>query len=95
MVFDRFAEAYFHTTRPFTYGAGVVKVFTALRDASYLGDPYEPAKKQFNGMGSYGNGAAMRVYPAALFHYGDKASCEKVNIATIFILSIFMLNNSS
>lgn len=30
-----------------------------------------PAKAQFEGQGSFGNGAAMRVAPVALFHAAD------------------------
>ena len=28
---------------------------------------FQPASEQFNGSGSYGNGAAMRVHPVGLF----------------------------
>jgi ADP-ribosylglycohydrolase len=34
-------------------------------------DPFGPAKEQFNGGGSYGNGGAMRVAPLALFCHSD------------------------
>nr|XP_046909819.1 ADP-ribose glycohydrolase ARH3-like isoform X2 [Dermatophagoides farinae] len=50
------------------YGANVVDVFAALMLANYE-SPYEPAKRQFGGFGSYGNGAAMRVGPCAMYGY--------------------------
>ncbi|KAM9242989.1 ADP-ribosylhydrolase ARH3 [Dugong dugon] len=42
------------------YGAGVVTVFKKLLSPK-CHDVYEPARAQFNGKGSYGNGGAMRV----------------------------------
>lgn len=48
------------------YGAAIVTVFEKLRQTK-LSDPLQPAKEQFNGSGSYGNGAAMRVSPIPLF----------------------------
>ncbi|XP_032971066.1 ADP-ribosylhydrolase ARH3 isoform X2 [Rhinolophus ferrumequinum] len=42
------------------YGAGVVTVFKKLLSPKCR-DVYEPARAQFNGKGSYGNGGAMRV----------------------------------
>ena len=48
------------------YGQAVGKVFERLRDD----DPEDitfPARCQFDGQGSYGNGAAMRISPLALF----------------------------
>jgi poly(ADP-ribose) glycohydrolase ARH3 len=48
------------------YGANVVTVFKELAESHYS-DPIGPAKRQFNGSGSYGNGAAMRVHPVSLF----------------------------
>jgi hypothetical protein len=33
-------------------------------------EPLQPAQEQFDGTGSYGNGAAMRVHPVALFCHG-------------------------
>lgn len=50
------------------YGANVVEVFSKLRSNKFE-DIYKPAKEQFNGSGSYGNGGAMRISPIALvFH---------------------------
>ncbi|XP_048206848.1 ADP-ribosylhydrolase ARH3 isoform X1 [Perognathus longimembris pacificus] len=42
------------------YGAGVITVFKKLLSHK-CHDVYEPARAQFNGKGSYGNGGAMRV----------------------------------
>ena len=48
------------------YGAAVGKVFERLRDEN-PDDVTLPARSQFDGQGSYGNGAAMRISPVALF----------------------------
>lgn len=59
------------------YGQAVGKVFERLRD----NDPEDvtlPARTQFDGQGSYGNGAAMRISPLALF---SKSSLEIKEIA--------------
>ncbi|RWS00714.1 Poly(ADP-ribose) glycohydrolase ARH3-like protein [Dinothrombium tinctorium] len=50
------------------YGANVVDVFSALKLTDFE-DPFAPAKAQFKGLGSYGNGSAMRISPVALFGY--------------------------
>nr|XP_010958202.1 ADP-ribose glycohydrolase ARH3 [Camelus bactrianus] len=42
------------------YGAGVITVFKKLLSPKCR-DVFEPARAQFNGKGSYGNGGAMRV----------------------------------
>ena len=52
------------------YGQQVVEVFHKLR-AQKFEDPFGPAKEQFDGSGSYGNGGAMRVAPLALFCHSD------------------------
>lgn len=55
------------------YGANVVEVFEKLRTTKFA-DIYKPAKEQFGGSGSYGNGAAMRTAPVALYlHKNEKA----------------------
>lgn len=48
------------------YGQGVVQLFHQLRKDRFEDFLY-PANQQFSGSGSFGNGAAMRVSPAALF----------------------------
>nr|XP_015910887.2 ADP-ribose glycohydrolase ARH3-like isoform X2 [Parasteatoda tepidariorum] len=64
----RFVHEYF--TDPQTparsYGGHVRNVFAALKKSNFQ-DVFQPAKKQFNGAGSFGNGAAMRIAPVALF----------------------------
>ena len=69
----RFVEEYFGdpTRREVGLGyGGHVKVFHKLR-AQNFEDPFGPAKEQFDGLGSYGNGGAMRVAPLALFCHSD------------------------
>lgn len=62
-----FAEEY--EAAPFRgYGRNVVEVFRRVR-AGHRWD--ETAARQFGGQGSYGNGAAMRVAPVALWAYPD------------------------
>lgn len=48
------------------YGAGVTDLFHVLKTTKFE-DVLLPANQQFNGRGSFGNGAAMRVSPVALF----------------------------
>lgn len=48
------------------YGIAVTVVFNKLKSSQYQ-NPYEPAKEQFCGRGSFGNGAAMRCNGLALF----------------------------
>ncbi|XP_045190282.2 ADP-ribosylhydrolase ARH3-like [Mercenaria mercenaria] len=48
------------------YGGSVTTVFHALADSNYE-DVFQPAKDQFEGQGSYGNGGSMRICPAGLF----------------------------
>lgn len=47
------------------YGAGVIQVLKKL-SSPQLSDVYQPARDQFNGRGSFGNGGAMRAAPFAL-----------------------------
>ena len=46
-------------------------VFHKLRADPTLKDVWAPAKKQFNGAGSHGNGGAMRISPVPLYAYGN------------------------
>lgn len=57
------------------YGSGVVQVLKKL-SSSQLSDVYQPARDQFNGRGSFGNGGAMRVAPFALA-FPDLADVKK------------------
>jgi poly(ADP-ribose) glycohydrolase ARH3 len=52
------------------YGQQVVDIFHKLRAQKFV-DPFGPAKEQFDGSGSYGNGGAMRVAPVALFCHSN------------------------
>jgi poly(ADP-ribose) glycohydrolase ARH3 len=64
---QRFADEYRREPHR-GYGAGVITVF----DRVDRGIPWaDAAARQFGGTGSYGNGAAMRVAPAALFGHPD------------------------
>ncbi|XP_030634652.1 ADP-ribosylhydrolase ARH3 [Chanos chanos] len=47
------------------YGAGVIQVLKKLASPQ-LSDVYQPARAQFGGRGSFGNGGAMRAAPFAL-----------------------------
>lgn len=60
-----YSESYFRQPRR-GYGAAVRQVFHQLRDFDYQ-DPFGPASMQFDGSGSFGNGAAMRCSGIALF----------------------------
>lgn len=63
----RFVKSYY--TEPNRgYGPAVVTVFDKLRGNRFE-DVVGPAKEQFNGRGSLGNGGAMRIAPIALFCY--------------------------
>lgn len=69
---ERFVHEYYK--EPFRgYGQSVVEVFRKLKK-SQCEDPYQPASEQFDGSGSYGNGAAMRVHPIGLFFHANPLS---------------------
>ncbi|XP_045754048.2 ADP-ribosylhydrolase ARH3 [Mirounga angustirostris] len=57
------------------YGAGVITVFKKLLSPKCR-DVFEPARAQFNGKGSYGNGGAMRVAGISLA-YSDVQDVQK------------------
>ena len=61
----KFADEYFNEPNR-GYGAAVTTVFKRLREENPA-DETLPARDQFDGMGSYGNGAAMRISPIALY----------------------------
>lgn len=42
-------------------------MFYKLRNDKFA-DVWKPAKEQFEGSGSYGNGGAMRIAPVAVFY---------------------------
>lgn len=49
-----------------SYGHGVIDVFHKLRQTKFE-DVTLPGKQQYNGRGSFGSGAAMRISPVALY----------------------------
>ncbi|XP_049827573.1 ADP-ribosylhydrolase ARH3-like [Schistocerca gregaria] len=65
----KFVKEFFASPRR-GYGQNVVRVFMKLKDQK-CEDPFGPAKEQFDGAGSLGNGGAMRVAPVALFYHKD------------------------
>ncbi|XP_049785711.1 ADP-ribosylhydrolase ARH3-like isoform X2 [Schistocerca cancellata] len=65
----KFVKEFFASPRR-GYGQNVVRVFMKLKDQK-CEDPFGPAKEQFDGAGSLGNGGAMRVAPVALFYHQD------------------------
>ncbi|GAB6024505.1 ADP-ribose glycohydrolase ARH3 [Chamberlinius hualienensis] len=63
-----FTEAYFKEPNR-GYGVNVIEVFNKLKhNSDSLSDVYQPAREQFDGSGSYGNGGAMRIAPVALLY---------------------------
>ncbi|MDG6109805.1 ADP-ribosylglycohydrolase family protein [Dactylosporangium aurantiacum] len=69
---DRLAAAFVRRYEPYRgYGGGAVVILHQIRD----GVPWrEAARSAFDGLGSMGNGAAMRVAPLGAFHAGDSRS---------------------
>ncbi|CAL1279245.1 unnamed protein product [Larinioides sclopetarius] len=63
----RFVAEYFNQPKR-GYGINTVDVMHILKETNFK-DVFQPAKMQFKGSGSYGNGAAMRIAPVALFGY--------------------------
>ncbi|KAI5705659.1 hypothetical protein M8J75_000677 [Diaphorina citri] len=61
----------YYTDKNRGYGGNVIDVFAKLKETNKLIDPFQPAREQFNGTGSYGNGGAMRIAPVALFCHGN------------------------
>jgi len=77
------------TKDPFRgYGANVITVFADLTNENCK-EPYGPATRQFNGNGSYGNGGAMRVSPAALFTV--QRTPEEVDVITPVASILYMM----
>ncbi|MFX0185666.1 MAG: ADP-ribosylglycohydrolase family protein [Candidatus Hodarchaeota archaeon] len=57
------------------YGAGAASILMQIRN----GQPWNrPAKIAFNNQGSYGNGAAMRICPAALLYHTDLVQLQQI-----------------
>lgn len=61
------------------YGAGPPQIFLQV---STTGESYEAAARTlYNGTGSYGNGAAMRIAPLALFFHDSPELHDKARLA--------------
>jgi len=69
-----FASAF--TQEPWRgYGSSTAKLLEKVQDMSEGKDVLVPAKEVFDGKGSFGNGAAMRVHPVALANPDDEEKC--------------------
>ncbi|MEE6263243.1 ADP-ribosylglycohydrolase family protein [Plantactinospora sonchi] len=69
---DRLAAAFATRFDPYRgYGGGAVVI---LRQIANGGDWRDVSRAAFDGQGSMGNGAAMRVAPLGAFHAGDSRS---------------------
>ena len=80
---DRLATAFAQRYEPYRgYGAGSIVLLRQLRDGASWRDA---AHASFDGQGSMGNGAAMRVAPLGAFHSGDTrtAALEAIRSAEI------------
>ena len=80
----RFVSAFYREPNR-GYGGNVTTVFRLLR-AGDCSEPHGPAAAQFDCSGSYGNGGAMRIVPAALF--GMQYTEEKLNVCASFYSSL-------
>lgn len=77
---QKYSETYFKEPRR-GYGAAVRQVFSLLKTTNYQ-DPYGPASEQFEGSGSFGNGAAMRCNGIALFAQRNNLDLNKARDLT-------------
>ena len=68
------------------YGGGVVDIFRQwLKHGVGDGEKVnKPSREQFNGSGSFGNGAAMRVAPVALF---ARSTEECIAVSYVYVVS--------
>ncbi|XP_077264725.1 ADP-ribosylhydrolase ARH3 isoform X2 [Temnothorax americanus] len=69
-VAKRFAKSY-HEEPDRGYGAGTATVLKEWKRHVEETNIKIPAKNLFDGLGSYGNGGAMRIAPVALFSYNN------------------------
>ncbi|GAA2366093.1 ADP-ribosylglycohydrolase family protein [Dactylosporangium salmoneum] len=80
---DRLARAFAGRYDPYRgYGGGAVVILHRIRD----GEPWRSvARDAFDGVGSMGNGAAMRVAPLGALHAGDSktAALEAMRSAEV------------
>ena len=85
-----FVEEYFNDPNR-GYGAAVTTVFRKLKEENPV-DETLPARDQFDGMGSYGNGASMRISPLALYSkdYDELVKVRPNKINSRFLIRIFL-----
>lgn len=76
------------------YGRGVITVFEKLKGSKFV-DPTGPAKEQFFGNGSYGNGGAMRVAPIALYCWNNLEEMTRMVRETTEITHTVRLGSNS
>ncbi len=73
------------------YGGGMFIIFEAWKKyGTSKENVLVPAREQFGGSGSYGNGAAMRVAPVALFASTEEA-LVKVSMFECFSLGFMFV----
>ena len=60
------------------YGPSIGTVFSKMKNNGFT-DIHGPAKGQFKGQGSCGNGSAMRISPVGLFGYKSEETLVKVS----------------
>ena len=70
------------------YGPGPPRVFRMIKSGIAWN---EAAKQLYGGMGSFGNGAAMRVAPIGLFYYDDEEKLREVAYKSAEITHTHML----
>ena len=71
------------------YGGGVVSIFSQWNETEITdANVNVPSEEQFSGSGSYGNGAAMRVSPVALF---SESVDQCIQVSLIFFICIFII----
>lgn len=71
-----FSEEYVNDPRR-GYGTHVQTVFLKLQKEGYQ-NPTGPARQQFGGQGSFGNGSAMRIAPVALYCWNDLGKLQQL-----------------
>ena len=81
------------------YGRSVSTIFYKLKTTKYS-DIFLPAREQFDGQGSCGNGAAMRISPAALCGFKDDKLLIQVKYTPLamrnpFLITIFQICTES
>ena len=70
------------------YGPGPPRVFRMIKSGIAWN---EAAKQLYGGMGSFGNGAAMRVAPVGLFYYDDAEKLREIAYKSAEITHTHML----